>query len=92
MSAPTPAMASRYERNSVFPVSCPGSPRRTYQNRAKFVPATIMNGMMVHWTAGLNASTLRASGENPPVGIVVSACATALKRSMFGATPARCSR
>jgi len=37
-----------------------------------------MNSMMTHWTVGANGSMLRASGENPPVGIVVSAWATAL--------------
>jgi hypothetical protein len=32
-----------------------------------------MNGMITHWTAAENASIDRASGENPPVGSVVSA-------------------
>jgi len=43
----------------------------TRQNSAKFVPAAIMNGTTTHRTAAENAAIEFASGENPPVGIVV---------------------
>lgn len=76
--APTTAVASRYDRNSSLSNSRSGSPSRAYQNSAKFVPATIMNPITAHWIAGENASTLRASGENPPVWSVVNPWATAL--------------
>jgi hypothetical protein len=48
-----------------------------------------MNGTTTHWTTAENAATLSASGENPPVGSVVSACATALYASIRGASPPR---
>ena len=45
--------------------------------RAKFIPATSMNAMTAHWLAAPKASSERGSVENPPVGSVVNACATA---------------
>lgn len=76
-------------RNSSSAHSASRSPVSTFQTSAKFVPARIMNGMMTHWTAAENASMERASGENPPVGIVVNGWANALNSVMFGAVPAR---
>ncbi len=51
------------------------------------MPATTMNATRAHWVAAANGSIERASVENPAVAIVVSECATALKRSMCSSTP-----
>ncbi len=41
------------------------------------MPAMIMNAAIAHWLAAPNASIDRAWVENPAVGIVEKACATA---------------
>ena len=46
-----------------------------------------MKSTITHWLAGANGSTDRACGENPPVGIVVKACAAAWNSLMSGSTP-----
>ncbi len=51
------------------------------------MPASTMNTTITHWLAALNASTDLASGEKPPVGSVVKACATALNGSMRSSIP-----
>jgi hypothetical protein len=43
-----------------------------------------MKGTIAHWVAAPNASIERPSGEKPPVGMVVKACATASKKLMLG--------
>jgi hypothetical protein len=46
-----------------------------------------MNAAIVHWLAAPNASIERASVEKPPVGMVVSACATASKGLIRSSMP-----
>ncbi len=44
---------------------------------AKLTPATTMKNAIAHCEAAPNSSSERAWVENPPVGNVVNACATA---------------
>ncbi len=53
----------------------------------KLVAPRIMNGTIAHWAIGSKAPALRGSGENPAVATEVRACATALYRSIRGASP-----
>ena len=41
------------------------------------MPARNMNSAMIHWASGEKLWSESAFGENPPVGIVANACASA---------------
>ena len=51
------------------------------------MPASTMKTTTTHWLAAAKGSSERGSGEKPPVGRVVNACATALKRFIRSSTP-----
>ncbi len=75
-------------RSSSSRITAPGR-RRTMPrySSAKLTPPMSMNATITQRTVEPNAPIDCGSGEKPPVGIVVSAWATALKRSMAGSTP-----